>query len=185
MNYDKTILNLKTISRIEKSSKLYIDAENNIMIDSYSIFRPFKRFYYGFNRESTLNAVFNIYTHANERMKFLLDSQYTKKYSQTNREMIQDENYKKFIDNYEKIVELSEELTSSISGLLNLQETYKHDVSVYVRIEFLIKTIKSMVMKAHSVLDYLKSTNPIYIPSLQLHQAKLKPSTLDTIKIDI
>lgn len=117
MNIDTDILNLKTLSILEKDEKISIK-NNIIIIDSNNLFQPLKRWWYDSNRDKGIIFIENFINDI--KIKIIENSC----------------NLENSIIN-----DIRTHLFNSKDGLNNLKITYNNDININKKLDIILKNI--------------------------------------------
>ena len=121
MNIDIDIINLKTLSILEKNEKITI--KNDIInIDSYNIFQSLKRWWFDSNRDTGLIFIENMINNINI-------------------------NIIKNLKNLENSIinDIRTNLFNSKDGLNKLKITYNNDININKKIDSIMRTIDIII----------------------------------------
>ncbi len=137
LTLEDVFVNLRLISKIEVGDKL-IQTEKYVNIDT-SFFKFFTRWYYGTNRNNTMEFINTILNKAFELNNNLLDE--------------------KTDESVQTLLRLTTDLKNSVNGLINLKHTYSADKLIQSEIDVMIDNIRAKLDLNSKNLNFNKITN--------------------------
>lgn len=142
-NLNRIFINLKIISNIKEFDKLTGLVENDIIeIDNAGITQPIRRWWYGRNRNETIDFLNKFISETFEIIDNTLSNEIT---GSSNNNFFKE-------SNHNILQRFLLELTNSIKGLQNLKITYSYDIKFKSQLDTVIEGIEFRVDKIKEAL---------------------------------
>ena len=143
------ILDLKIISKIKPFDKVCVD-NDTIRIDN-SYIQPIKRFLYNNSRITTIEYLENLDKNLTIEIEKYINENTTKSNASnaSNESNISNDSYKSYFNDTSSniLINLSHDITLSLTGLINLKNTYSYDELVISKLEMLISNFELKTKK--------------------------------------
>jgi recombination DNA repair RAD52 pathway protein len=140
------ILDLKIISKIKPFDKVCVD-NDTIRIDN-SYIQPIKRFLYNNSRITTIEYLENLDKNLTIEIEKYINENTTIS-NASNESNISNDSYKSYFNDTSSniLINLSHDITLSLTGLINLKNTYSYDELVISKLEMLISNFELKTKK--------------------------------------
>jgi hypothetical protein len=147
MNIDNLLLDLEVIRQINENDKLSVISligSTRLAVDSSKYISPFTRYYYNYNRETTISYLENLTANIEKTAEFLING-----------------------DHNEECETINDALQNALKGLNNLKVTYISDSIIVAKLTLIINKFKTIAKKLDNCLtnsadfvnDYESSSN--------------------------
>jgi hypothetical protein len=147
MNIDNLLLDLEVIRQIKENDKLSVISligSTRLAVDSSKYISSFIRYYYNYNRETTILYLENLTANIEKTAEFLING-----------------------DHSEECETINAALINALKGLANLKITYISDSIIVAKLTLIINKFKAVAKKldncltnsANFINDYESSSN--------------------------
>ena len=147
MNIDNLLLDLEVIRQINENDKLSVISligSTRLAVDSSKYTSSFTRYYYNYNRETTISYLENLTANIEKTAEFLING-----------------------DHNEECETINDALQNALKGLNNLKVTYISDSIIVAKLTLIINKFKTIAKKLDNCLtnstdfinDYESSSN--------------------------
>ena len=147
MNIDSILLDLEVIRQIKENDKLAVISmigSTRLAVDSSKYTSPLTRYYYNYNRETTISYLENLTANVEKTAEFLING-----------------------DHGEECETINQALQNALTGLNNLKVTYISDSIIVAKLTLITNKFKITLKKldncltnsANFVNDYESSSN--------------------------
>lgn len=121
---DKSLINLKIISKIKEFDKIYINREGYIAIEKKNVFQGFLRYFYKISHNDNINDIIIIYNIVFNIVNDLIES-----------------------ESFNSLDNFILSLQDSIFGLENLKKTYYFDTVFTAKLDILFLNINTCISR--------------------------------------
>uniref|UniRef100_A0A6C0DX69 Uncharacterized protein n=1 Tax=viral metagenome TaxID=1070528 RepID=A0A6C0DX69_9ZZZZ len=132
MNIDTILLDLEVIKQINEYDKLSVInlvGSTRLAVDSCKYTSSITRYYYNFNRETTITYLENLTSNIEKTAEFLING-----------------------DHSEECETINDALLSALKGLTNLKITYNTDSIIVAKLTLIINKFKTVSKKLDNCL---------------------------------
>lgn len=147
MNIDSVLLDLEVIRQLNENDKLSVITlvgSTRLAVDSSKYTSPITRYYYNYNRETTISYLENLTASIEKTSEFLING-----------------------DHSEECETINDALLNALKGLENLKITYISDSIIVAKLTLIINKFKTITKKLENCLtnssnyinDYESSSN--------------------------
>lgn len=176
---DRLFINLKVLSKIEESQKLYTKDEYLMLDDGNSYKQMFTRWLHGEDRITTLNKIQEVVENAigcgqnainselliqaknsNKNVDIAAAEKVKIRHWETERDKIIQ------IDNITLLKSLADAMDGALMGIKKLKDTYRDDKTLGSKLELEIELLERNVEKFRDFYNSLKNKNPNTIKTL-------------------
>lgn len=144
---DKTLINLKILSKIPKNGRICKSYNGLISLEVDGMSQSFKRFFRNDSRHQSIMEINSIIDESIDLLNSLLRSKYM------NEEFIESDEYRQNLENLEILLS---EIISAKAGVDNLRFTYENDQTIISKIDIILLKLTSAINDSKRKVEYFR-----------------------------
>lgn len=144
---DKTLINLKILSKIPKNGRICKSYNGLISIEVDSISQSFRRFFRNDSRQQSILEINSIIDESVDLLYSLIRSKYM------NEQFIETDEYRQHVETLEILLS---EMISAKAGIDNLRFTYENDQTIISKLDIIILKLTSAINDSKRKVEHAR-----------------------------
>jgi hypothetical protein len=144
---DKTLINLKILSKIPKNGRICRSYNGLISLEVDSMTQSLKRFVRNDSRQQSILEINSIIDESVEILYSLLRSKYM------NEQFLETDEYRQHVENLEILLS---EMISAKAGIDNLRFTYENDQTAISKLDIILLKLTSSINDSKRKVEYYR-----------------------------